>query len=155
MGLKDLFEDIVGISNRPEIKGERFERFVSENIFIDLLFDLVETTNSFESNSVRFEERSMNPDFLFRDKRTKEEFWIEVKFRAHTFRNNKGQEVCEICTEKQLYRYIDIQKKTGKQVYICLGLGGTALDPETIHLIPVNEAYPQIFRSVLSKTRIG
>jgi len=72
----ELFEDLTGKSERPEIKGGRFESFVSKEIFIDRLFDLVEITRDFKSNSERFEERSMNPDFLFRDKRTKEEFWV-------------------------------------------------------------------------------
>lgn len=60
--LKEIFEDITGMSERPEIKGSRFE------------------------------ERSMNPDFLFRDKRTGEEFWIEAKYRNGLFRNEKGLE---------------------------------------------------------------
>lgn len=95
--LNEIFEDITGMSKRPEIKGSRFEKFVSDEIFIDKLFDLVEMTRYFESNSERFEERSMNPDFLFRDKRTREEFWIEAKYRKGLFINKNGQEVCEIC----------------------------------------------------------
>ena len=35
---KEIFEDITGMSKRPEIKGSRFEKFVSEEIFIDKLF---------------------------------------------------------------------------------------------------------------------
>jgi hypothetical protein len=89
--LKEIFEDITGMSKRPEIKGSRFEKFVSEEIFKDILFDLVEMTRDFDSNSERFEERSMNPDFLFRDKRTREEFWIEAKYRNGLFRTDKGQ----------------------------------------------------------------
>lgn len=100
--LGELLEDITGKSNRPEIKGSRFEGFVLDEIFLDKLFDLVEMTRDFKSNSKRFEERSMKPDFLFRDKRTGEEFWIEAKYRKGLFRNKKGQEVCEICKPQQL-----------------------------------------------------
>lgn len=151
---KEIFEDITGISNRPEIKGSRFEKFVLDDIFIDKLFDLVEMTRDFNSNSERFEERSMNPDFLFRDKRTKEEFWIEAKYRTGLFKNEKGQDVCEICKPEQLNRYKEIEKSTAKKVYICLGLGNDPLFPETIHLIPVKDAYPQLFPSRLKQTLI-
>ncbi|MBU4221015.1 MAG: hypothetical protein KKA10_05230 [Euryarchaeota archaeon] len=151
---KEIFEDITGISKRPEIKGSRFEKFVMDEIFIDKLFDLVEMTRDFNSNSERFEERSMNPDFRFRDKRTGEEFWIEAKYRAGLFKNEKGQVVCEICKSGQLNRYKEVEKSTGKKVYICLGMGDDPLFPKTVHLIPVNNAYPQLFPSRLRETLI-
>jgi hypothetical protein len=152
--LGELLEDITGKSKRPEIKGGRFEKFVSEAIFIDILFDLVEMTRDFNSNSERFEERSMNPDFLFRDKRTGEEFWIEAKYRNGLFKNKKGQFVCEICKPWQLNRYKEVEKSTGKKVYICLGMGDDPRFPETVHLISVSNAYPQLFQSRLKETLI-
>lgn len=155
MGLiGELFEDIPGKSEWPEIKGTRFESFVSKEIFIDKLFDLVEMTRDFDSNSERFEERSMNPDFCFRDKRTGDEFWIEAKYRNGLFKNKKGQFVCEICKPWQLNRYKEVEKSTGKKVYICLGIGEDPRLPETIHLIPVSNAYPQLFQSRLKETLI-
>jgi len=150
----ELFEDLTGKSERPEIKGGRFESFVSKEIFIDRLFDLVEITRDFKSNSERFEERSMNPDFLFRDKRTKEEFWIEAKYRTGLYKNEKGQFVCEICKPWQLKRYKEVEKSTGKKVYICLGMGDDPRFPETVHLIPVSNAYPQLFQSRVKDTLI-
>jgi hypothetical protein len=152
--LKEIFEDVTGKSNRPEIKGNRFESFVSKEIFIDKLFDLVEMTRDFDSNSKRFEERSMNPDFLFRDKRTREEFWIEAKYRNGLFKNEKGQDVCEICKPWQLTRYKEVEKSTGKKVYICLGIGEDPRYPKSVHLIPVKDAFPQLFPSRLRETRI-
>ncbi|MDP2218380.1 MAG: hypothetical protein Q8J68_13970 [Methanolobus sp.] len=148
----DLLEDVTGKSKRPEIKGSRFESFVSKEVFTDMLFDLVETTRDFDSNKERFEERSMNPDFLFRDKRTKEEFWVEAKYRNGLFKNNRGQLVCEICKPWQLDRYKEVEKTSGKKVYICLGIGEDPKYPETVHLIPVSEAYPQLFQSKLKET---
>lgn len=152
--LKEILEDITGTSKRPEIKGSRFEKFVSDEIFIDKLYDLVEMTPNFSSNSERFEERSMNPDFRFRDKRTGEEFWVEAKYRKGLFKNINGQDVCEICKPAQLKRYKDAEKSSGKKVYICLGLGKNPLKPDTVHLIPVRDAYPQLFPSRLNKTLI-
>lgn len=111
----NLLEDVTGKSKRPEIKGGRFEKFVSEDIFTDKLFDLVEMTRDFDSNKERFEERSMNPDFLFRDKRTKEEFWVEAKYRSGLFKNDRGQVVCEICKPWQLDRYKEVEKKLVKK----------------------------------------
>lgn len=151
---KEIFEDITGRCNRPEIKGSRFEKFVLNEIFNDILFDLIEMTRDFDSNSERFEERSMNPDFCFRDRRTGEEFWIEAKYRKGLFKNKKGQDVCEICKPWQLNRYNEVEKSTGKKVYICLGIGGDPLFPETVHLIPITDAYPQLFPSRLKETLI-
>ncbi|WP_292467374.1 hypothetical protein [Methanolobus sp.] len=148
----ELLEDVTGKSKRPEIKGGRFENFVSKEIFTDMLFDLVEMTQDFDSNKERFEERSMNPDFLFRDKRTKEEFWIEAKYRNGLFKNTRGQLVCEICKPWQLDRYKEVEKTSGKKVYICLGIGEDPRYPETVHLISVSEAYPQLFQSKLKET---
>ena len=150
----EMFEDIIGKSERPEIKGGRFESFVSEEIFNDILFDLIEMTRDFHSNSERFEERSVNPDFRFRDRRTGEEFWIEAKYRNGLFKNEKGQDVCEICKPWQLTRYKEVEKSTGKKVYICLGLGADPRCPETVHLIPISDAYPQLFPSCLKQTLI-
>ena len=152
--LGELFEDITGKGERPDIKGSRFESFVSEEIFTDKLFALVEMTRDFDSNSKRFEERSLNPDFLFRDKRTKEEFWIEAKYRTGLFKNEKGQLVCEICKPWQLDRYKEVERSTGKKVYICLGLGDDPRRPETVHLIPITDAYPRLFHSRLRETLI-
>lgn len=152
--LGEILEDITGKCNRPEIKGSRFEGFVLEEIFNEKLFDLVEMTRDFKSDSERFEERSMNPDFRFRDKRTGEEFWIEAKYRSGLFKNEKGQEVCEICKPQQLSRYKEVEISTRKKVYICLGLGEDPRYPETVHLIPVTNAYPQLFQSRLRETII-
>ena len=152
--IKELIEDVAGISKRPEIKGDRFEKFVLNEIFIDKLFDLVEMTQGFKSNSERFEERSLNPDFLFRDKRTKEEFWIEAKYRSNLFKNEKGKTVCEICKNWQLTRYKEVEKSTEKKVYICLGLGNDPRTPKSIYLIHVKDAFPQLFESRLKKMLI-
>lgn len=150
--LKEIFQDITGMSKRPEIKGGRFEKFVLDEIFNDKLFDLVEMTPDFSSK--RFEERSMNPDFCFRDKRTGEEFWIEAKYRKGLFRNGNGDVVCEICNLSQLYRYREVENSTGKRVYICLGIGKDPLNPDTVHLIPVTDAFSQLFQSRLRETLI-
>lgn len=53
-----------------------------------------------------------------------------------------------------LNRYKEVEKTSGKRVYICLGLGDDPLYPGTVHLIPVKEAYPQLFPSRLKETLI-
>ncbi|RLG30388.1 hypothetical protein DRN97_10605, partial [Methanosarcinales archaeon] len=66
----------------------------------------------------------------------------------------KGQEVCEICKPQQLTRYKEVERSTGKKVYICLGLGGDPRFPETVHLIHIADAYPQLFPGRLKETLI-
>ncbi len=152
--LKEFLEDIMGTGKRPEIKGTRFEKFVYDEIFIDKLYDLVEMTPDFSANSERFDERNLNPEFRFRDKRTGEEFWVEAKYRKSLPRNKNGQIVCEICNPDQLKRYKEAEKSSGKKVYICLGLGNNPLKPDTVHLIPVKDACPQLFQNRLDTTLI-
>ena len=146
------FKNIIEIDESPEIKGAEFENFVYDEIFNDKLFDVVEKTNDFDSNSRRFEERSMNPDFCFRDKRTREKFWIEAKYRKSLSKNENGEFICKMCTRKQLDKYKDVEERTKIKVYICLGLGGDPKSPETVYLIPVVDAHPYLFQSVLKET---
>ena len=46
--------------------------------------------------------------------RTKDEFWIEAKYRNGLFKNNKFRLVCEICKPWQLDRYKEVEKTSGK-----------------------------------------
>jgi len=53
-----------------------------------------------------------------------------------------------------LDRYKEVEKSSGKKVYICLGLGGDPRRLETVHLIAANDTYPQLFQSHLKETLI-
>lgn len=47
---------------------------------------------------------------------------------------------------------MEVEKTSGKKVYIYPGLGEDPRFSETVHLIPVFGAYPQLFQSKLNET---
>lgn len=80
--------------------GQKFEDYVRDFIFIDRYYDLLERTHDYNRNSKDYVESSLKPDFKFRDRRNKREFYVEAKFRTGL---HKGKIVW--CNEKQLQRY--------------------------------------------------
>jgi hypothetical protein len=65
--------------------GEQFEEYVREAIFTNTNYDLVERTHNYKSNSRDYVESSLKPDFKFRDRKTKREFYVEAKFITHSY----------------------------------------------------------------------
>lgn len=128
--------------------GEKFEEYVREFIFIDSYFDLVERTHGYNRNSRDYVESSLKPDFKFRDKRTKREFFVEAKFRTGL---SNGKIVW--CNEKQLQRYNSYNKEV--PIFLILGMGEDPEYPEFLSLIPLTEAkYTGLFQSYAEKFEI-
>lgn len=127
--------------------GEKFENYVRESLFIDNYYDIVERTHNYKTN-LDYVESSLKPDFTFRDKRTRKEFYVEVKFRTHCF---KGK--IDWCNEKQLARYQQHNKE--RPVFIMLGMGENPKHPEYLSLIPLSQArYIGLFLSLADKFEI-
>lgn len=95
--------------NTPESfkMGQEFEDYVQEYLFPNNYYDLLEKTHNYHENSKSYVEASLNPDFKFRDRYTKKEFYVEAKFRTNVY-NNK----LVWCNDKQLQRYQSINKQT-------------------------------------------
>ncbi|HZH96110.1 MAG TPA: hypothetical protein VEY06_09505, partial [Flavisolibacter sp.] len=91
---------------------------------------------------------SLKPDFKFRDRLTKKEFYIEAKFRSGSY-NNK----IVWCNDKQLARYSDYNKEN--PVFVILGMGDSPKHPEFLYLIPLTQAkYTGLYRSHAEKFEI-
>jgi hypothetical protein len=118
------------LNEKSFIVGEKFEDFIGENIFSDSLYTLVEKTHSYSINKSRYVESSMNPDFKFRDKLKRREFWVEVKFRSKFFQGR-----IEWCNHKQLKRYQSIDQNI--PVFIAIGVGGEPEKPHYLSIIPI------------------
>ena len=131
IGLNAIIKDL----NKPESfkKGDEFENYVRANLFIANYYDLVHMTHDYNTNQNDFVEETKEPDYLFRDKKTKKEFYLEVKFRANLF-NGK----IEWCKDYQLKRYQEFNKKT--PVFVIIGHGGISKMPESIYLLPLGSA---------------
>ncbi len=127
--------------------GEKFESYVREFLFIDSYYDTLERTHNYQTNK-DYVESSLKPDFKFRDKWTKKEFYVEAKFRTGLF-NNK----IVWCNEKQLTRYLEYNKE--KPVFLILGMGKDPEYPEFLSLIPLTQAkYIGLFPSHAEKFEI-
>ena len=63
-------------SNKPEWKGQRFEEYV-EALFDENEFAISERTHSHRTNEERYVESSLNPDFVFKHKRSNDLIAVE------------------------------------------------------------------------------
>ena len=127
--------------------GEQFENYVRENLFIDNYYDIVERTHNYKTN-LDYVESSLKPDFTFRDRWTKKEFYVEVKFRTG-YLNGK----IVWCNENQLTRYQRYHKE--RPVFLMLGMGHNPKSPEYLSLIPLSQArYIGLFPSHADKFEI-
>tara|TARA_B110000240_G_scaffold197926_1_gene255194 strand:+ start:1705 stop:2667 length:963 start_codon:yes stop_codon:yes gene_type:complete len=139
------------LKNTSFRKGEDFEKYVEQSLFLKKDFDLVHRTNNFDQNKNRFAENTLHPDFKFRCKKTNNEFYIEAKFRSKFNQNDK----LEIMSLAQKERFIIIQKKEKVPVFIVIGYEGWSNNPDKISLIPLNELiYLELYPTFLQKFNI-
>lgn len=142
VGLKAMIDDAL----TPESfkKGEQFEKYVRTYLFVSAYYDVVHKTHSYLDNKGDYVEESMKPDYLFRDKYSKKEFYVEVKFRSNSYQGK-----VEWCKNiYQLKRYKQLDKE--KPVFILLGIEGEPSKPAYIFLIPMKEIkYTGLFYSFL------
>ena len=144
--LKKIGQKIGDLEKDPSVKkGERFEDFVRKHLFVSAEYELEEKTHPYEDNRAEFVKSSLNPDYRFKSKKTGKRFWVEVKFRSAY-----SDDAIEWCKDYQLKRYLEINRET--PVFVLIGVGGSASDPENVFIIPVKHAkYTRLFRSVLNK----
>lgn len=127
--------------------GEKFENYVREHLFIKSYYDILERTHDYKTNK-DYVQSSLKPDFTFRDRWTKKEFYVEAKFRTGTY-NNK----IVWCNDNQLKRYLEYNKE--KPVFLILGMGENPNFPEFLSLIPLAQAkYTGLFPSHTEKFEI-
>lgn len=106
----------------------------AKRIFPEKNFILMHRTTSGYVEG-RYAEDCVNPDYLFRDKETMEEFWVECEFRSR--RGQKG--TLNWTDYYHLQRYKEVQQKTGKRVFILIGVGGIPKDPAELLFLPLDE----------------
>jgi len=155
MGLFDKLLKITKVAyneaTKPEsfVKGEEFEEYVRKYIFPSDRYELIHRTHSYNDNKGDYIESTLYPDFLFRCKDTGKKFYVEAKFRSGDY-DEFDNEYSDIkwTYPKQLKRYQEINKQT--PVFLCLGVGGKAKDPERIHIIPMKRLkYIELYDSFL------
>lgn len=126
------------------LKGEDFEACLRKRVFSKSRYDLVMRTHDFHANQNDYVESSLYPDYLFREKESGQEFWVEAKYREKLF---KGK--IEWCSKYQLIRYKKLARNL--KVIIALGFGGRPRNPEKIYLIPLETIrYTGLYQSKLA-----
>ena len=141
-GIKAMIDE----ANTPESfrVGQKFEEYVRKYLFIESYYDLVHKTHDYNTNK-DYVLSSLKPDFIFRDKWTKREFYVEAKFRSGHY-NNK----IPWCNERQLARYQEYNREM--PVFVILGIGGDPNRPMFLSLIPLSQArYTDLFTSYIRK----
>jgi len=126
-------------------KGQEFEQYI-EDLFHDYEFALLHRTERYKKNQ-RVPESVQKPDFAFRDRKTTHEFWVECKFRSSLYKNK-----LQWTNPHQLRQYQMFQQQKNQPVFIVVGLGGFAWEPEEMFAIPLTEAkYPELYESVFGR----
>ena len=134
---------------KPEsyIKGDDFESCVRKYIYPESEYDLIVKTHDYNENRKDFVEASTYPDFLFRRRSDKEEFWVEAKYRENLYKSK-----VHWCEKYQLDRYREFQKVEEKTVIVAIGFGGRAKNPKRIFLVPlVDIQYTGIYPSKIKQ----
>lgn len=125
--------------------GEEFEKYVREKVFTKDRYALIERTHNAKTNGEDFVESSLKPDFKFRNKKTRKEFYVEAKFRSKLYMGK-----LEFCKQKQLERYKSYTKEC--PVYIIVGFGGESSNPQQLYIEDVNKLeFPAIYEYKLKE----
>lgn len=149
MNLLQNIRDYVTGTQRSFREGSRWEKDAKEIIFPENRYDLLHETPSYKQNNGRFIESSLKPDFKFRDRKTKKEFWVECKFRS-TLLNGK----IEWTDLKQMQRYKTLCAQ--EPVFICLAFDHEMNDQELYYLIPLQKInYTGLFPSFVHDFEIS
>jgi len=139
------------VSKSSFTKGEQFEHFVENVLFIKEDYILVHRTNNYEQNEDRVSEDTLKPDFKFRCRKTQKEFYVEAKFRSSLNTDKK----VEILTPIQLERFKMIQQYEKLPIFIVVGFGGTPDNPKRVSLIPFTELkYLELYLNYLNSFSI-
>ena len=131
-------------------KGEEFEAYVENKIFIKKDYGLIHRTGTHEQNKERYAEETRKPDFKFRCNQTGIEFYVEAKFRSRFNSENK----LDIISYEQIERFKKINTPTSP-VFIVIGYEGSPGNPGHVSLIRVDELeHLELYRSYLEKFKI-
>lgn len=133
-------------------KGEKFEKYVENELFNEKEYKLVHRTNNYEQNKSRYSEDTLKPDFKFRCKNTHQEFYVEAKYRSNFNLNDK----IEVMSISQLERFKKIQQTENIPIFIAIGYIGNPSEPHNISLIPLSDLiYLELYSSFLRKFTVN
>ena len=130
--------------------GNDFEAFAI-TLFDDACFELSHRTPTHSETNGQFVPSMIWPDLRFKDRMHGVSFWVECKFRSYTMSDGS----ITWCTDAQLRRYRDTQRKTRCPVYILIGIGGKPFNPARLYLVSLNDArWTVLYKRTYSQHRV-
>jgi hypothetical protein len=114
------------------LKGDDFEKCLRKKVFTKANYELVMKTHDFHENNKDYVESSLYPDYLFRDKKSNKEFFVEAKYRENLYQGKVNW-----CKDYQFKRYKRLDRET--PVIIAIGLGSRPDNPSQIFLVPLDK----------------
>lgn len=120
--------------NQNKKKGDDFEKYVAQK-FDKKYFTIKSWAGDKYVNGV-YAQNTLQPDLLldFSFKGQHTSFSVECKWRSKFYKNG-----IEFASESQLKRYKCFAKKVNHPVFIALGVGGKANEPESLFILPLNQ----------------
>lgn len=132
------------IEEDPYKRGKIFEDYALY-LFPQRSFNIIHKTVGGADLEGRYTEDCIYPDYKFRDLKTRQEFWVECKYRSH--RGEKG--ALEWTDYKHLQRYKAIQEESKIPIYILVGVGGRPDSPEELLFFKLDDLpYYSLYYSV-------
>jgi len=115
-------------------KGDDFEKFIVQK-FDKKYFSVKEWAGDKYVNGI-YADTTPQPDILleFSFKQESSEFYVECKWRQNLYKNG-----VEIANKGQFDRYKNFEEKKRTPVFIAIGIGGKAISPEQLYIIPLQE----------------
>ncbi|MCF8332067.1 MAG: hypothetical protein K9H84_06410 [Bacteroidales bacterium] len=125
------------------LKGDDFEECLRKKVFTKDKYDLVMKTHDYNKNHKDYIESSLYPDYMFRDRINKQEFFVEAKYREKEYQGK-----IKWCKQSQFKRYKYFNKED--KVLIAIGYGGRPKNPKHIFIIPLEDIkYNSLYLSFL------
>jgi len=115
-------------------KGDDFEKFIVQK-FDKKYFRIKEWAGDKYVNGV-YADTTPQPDIQleFRFKKETTEFSVECKWRQKLYKNG-----VEFAKKEQFERYKNFEKKQKNPVFIAIGIGGKAISPKQLYIVPLQE----------------
>jgi hypothetical protein len=117
-----------------EKNGYDFEKFIVQK-FNKKYFHIKEWAGDKYVNGI-YADTTPQPDIQleFSFKQETGDFSVECKWRQKLYKNG-----VEFATTEQLKRYRSFEKKQKNPVFIAIGIGGKAISPKQLYIIPLQE----------------
>jgi hypothetical protein len=116
-----------------ERKGYLFEKWVV-NQFPDKDF-LLREWRSDKHIGRRAADSGMNPDLIFQCRETSPNLYFAIECK---YKNYINDEIPQWAEEYQLKNYQEFQDKYNMSVFLALGIGGSAFQPQSFSIIPLS-----------------